>query len=346
MRAMYKRETPNQFKRRLRQMNAEKRLTKNQLLWEEEARKLRNRLAAAEKKGYGFAEDLVPKRPSVVRKKDIEALRKIKGERITSQTSYIDYAKLQSGAIKKNPFSTYSDVYVGYDVNKEPIITPFKDVAPTAVSIPVERLEEALQHDAFDDPMQYLEWRYPRDYDPFYSDDTVVDDTGAYFIDYYDTDDENLRNENTEDNETLDPQERYYQENPERELDNAINVDIGEAVIENAYSLIETQAVEIDTWSVSNNIKEIKRDAGSRLKSLLDGAISVFGRRTVAYNLQNYGAETFTQYVERALFYVAAYSDSATDTVTNAALNDIRDILFRDDPGMAASYDFEDYDNV
>lgn len=342
---MYKRETPKQFERRLRQMNAEKRLTKNQRLWEEEARKLRNRLAAAEKKGYGFTKDVVPQRPTIVHKKDIEALRKIRSERITAKTDYIDYTKLQSGEIKKNPFSTYTDFYIGYGVNKHPIVTPFKDVAPTAVPIPVERLEEALKHDAFDDPMLYLEWRYPREYDPFYS-DVTVDETGEYFIGYDDNENENLGHEESKDKEPQDPQERYYQENPERGLDNTINVDIGEAVIENAYSLIAQQAGEIESWSVSNNIKEIKRDAGSRLKSLLDGAISVFGRRTVAYNLQNFGAEIFTQYVERALFYVAAYSDSATDMVTNAALGDIRNVLFKDDPGMAASYDFEDYDNV
>lgn len=88
---MYKRENRQHFDKRLREMDAEKRLTDNQREWEEEAYKLNNRLAYAEKRGYRFEDDIIPERPSRVTRADIEHLKNINRHRLEDYATSYEY---------------------------------------------------------------------------------------------------------------------------------------------------------------------------------------------------------------------------------------------------------------
>lgn len=88
---MYKRESRQHFDKRMREMNAEKRLSYNQKEWEEEAYKLNNRLANAEKRGYRFEDNIIPDRPSRVTKSDIEYLKHINRHILKDYATSYDY---------------------------------------------------------------------------------------------------------------------------------------------------------------------------------------------------------------------------------------------------------------
>ena len=100
---MYKRERRQHFDERIRQMNAEKRLTDNQKEWEEEAYKLNNRLADAEKRGYRFEDNIIPDRPSRVTKSDIEYLKQINRHKFKDYATSIDYDNEED--IQENDYS-------------------------------------------------------------------------------------------------------------------------------------------------------------------------------------------------------------------------------------------------
>ena len=60
-------------------MGVKKVKTANQLAYEKELKKLKNRIKTAEKAGYIFPENFIPEKPTKVYKKDIQALSKLKG---------------------------------------------------------------------------------------------------------------------------------------------------------------------------------------------------------------------------------------------------------------------------
>lgn len=60
-------------------MGVKKIKTANQLAYEKELKKLKNRIKTAEKAGYIFPENFIPEKPTKVYKKDIQQLSKLKG---------------------------------------------------------------------------------------------------------------------------------------------------------------------------------------------------------------------------------------------------------------------------
>lgn len=153
---MYKRESKAHFNRRIQNLNNEKRLTKNQRLWEEEAYKLNNRLASAEKRGFNFADDLIPERPKVVRKKDIDYLKSIRGnaEYVKKSTSFTENA---ISVPEKERLAKHGleEQIIEKEVPAETVIT--YDITP-------DELEETSTS-SYDYQQQYYENDIERDYD-------------------------------------------------------------------------------------------------------------------------------------------------------------------------------------
>ena len=153
---MYKRESKAHFNRRIQNLNSEKRLTKNQRLWEEEAYKLNNRLASAEKRGFNFADDLIPERPSVVRKKDIEYLKSIRGnaEYVKNSLSFSETA-ISDAEKERLVKRGLEEQIIEKEVPAETVTT--YDISPDEV--------EETSTSSYDYQQQYYENDIERDYD-------------------------------------------------------------------------------------------------------------------------------------------------------------------------------------
>lgn len=153
---MYKRESKAHFNRRIQKLNNEKRLTKNQKLWEEEAYKLNNRLASAEKRGFRFADDLIPERPKVVRKKDIDYLKSIRGNAEYVKNS-ISFSETTISDAEKERLAKHGleEQIIEKEVPAETVIT--YDIAP-------DELEETSTS-SYDYQQHYYENDIERDYD-------------------------------------------------------------------------------------------------------------------------------------------------------------------------------------
>lgn len=82
---MYARQSRKTFERHIQKLNAEKRLTKRQKEWEYQRYLLQNRLAAAEKKGAVFAEDIIPEKPKRITQKSIDELKQIRGKKLVAR---------------------------------------------------------------------------------------------------------------------------------------------------------------------------------------------------------------------------------------------------------------------
>ena len=124
---MYKRQSKKSFERQIQKLNAEKRLTKRQKEWEYQRYLLQNRLAAAEKKGAVFAEDIIPEKPKRITQKSIEELKQIRGKKITARAIAI-LEKEPEKIRKKNV------------VDDEPIDVWF-DYQPVEADYPQEEIE-------------------------------------------------------------------------------------------------------------------------------------------------------------------------------------------------------------
>lgn len=153
---MYKRESKAHFNRRIQNLNNEKRLTKNQRLWEEEAYKLNNRLASAEKRGFNFADDLIPERPKVVRKKDIDYLKSIRGNAEYVKKS-VSFSETAISDVEKERLSKHGleEQIIEKEVPTETVIT--YDISPDEV--------EETSASSYDYQRQYYENDIERDYD-------------------------------------------------------------------------------------------------------------------------------------------------------------------------------------
>lgn len=163
---MYKRESKAHFNRRIQNLNNEKRLTKNQRLWEEEAYKLNNRLASAEKRGFNFADDLIPERPKVVRKKDIDYLKSIRGnaEYVKKSTTFTENAI--SGTEKERLIKKgYGEEILAKEVQTAP--EPYESEYPerSDYDTPAEEYEDTYEPEPFNPQKDYYDNDTERNYD-------------------------------------------------------------------------------------------------------------------------------------------------------------------------------------
>lgn len=69
-------------------MGVKKAKTANQIAYEKELKKLKNRVKAAEKAGYVFPENFIPTLPTKVYKKDIQQLSKLKGNILREKAEF------------------------------------------------------------------------------------------------------------------------------------------------------------------------------------------------------------------------------------------------------------------
>lgn len=146
---MYKRERRQHFEQRLREMNAEKRLTENQKEWEEEAYKLNNRLANAEKRGYRFEDDIIPKRPSRVTRSDIEHLKNINRYRLKEYATSYEYDddytdEIESDISEPEPYNAQDDYY-----NNDPERDYDNDFPPTEGHTVIENIRDMLGRQSY-----------------------------------------------------------------------------------------------------------------------------------------------------------------------------------------------------
>ena len=69
-------------------MGVKKAKTANQIAYEKELKKLKNRVKTAEKAGYVFPENFIPTPPTKVYKKDIQQLSKLKGDTLRAKADF------------------------------------------------------------------------------------------------------------------------------------------------------------------------------------------------------------------------------------------------------------------
>ena len=156
---MYHRISKKTFEKRLAQLNKEKKLTKNQKEWEYQAYLLNNRLAAAEKRGFVFSGDVIPERPDIVRKKDIQQLKAIKGNKVFFDTA--DYVKATNFTGKAlRDMTKGNEIVYGY-INNASVIA----IAGSQGNELIERNEALERERAYEDWQAELEEQRARDYD-------------------------------------------------------------------------------------------------------------------------------------------------------------------------------------
>lgn len=361
---MYKRETKKQFEKRMVKELSGKRLTKNQALWELEAHKLRNRLAQAEKHGFVFHEDIVGTRPEKVFIRDIERLRSIKGNKgFLKAGGDVSLDRVTSGAVsirssKRNPmvafiverdgqFVVTTNWTTGMKQGAVQISTKdLREIGPdmetmTKLLAPSQPVPVTITPDAVDTK---IDVEIPEPISPvgeISEEDSTELNAGEEENDYSSHEDFDY-----DDSVYYDPQVDYYSRTDERDYDNALNVQEGEAVLDSVLSELawwEDKSYAQDWTDFQYNFKSESTHA---LWKMIQGAIEEFGKDRVAYLVQEYGADEFNKLAESVMFYVGKYTDSRTVDATNTAMGRLKEILFQDNPILAAEYDFEDYENV
>ena len=244
---MYHRISKKTFDRYIQRLNQEHRLTKNQVQWEYERYLLNNRLAAAEKRGYVFSEDVLPQRPTRVTAKSLDALKKVKGDvALFDLADFVKVEKLSNKAIDKiiKAYGEKGEAAFGELTSGEPVIgKPEKLKTEEPSPLPVEP-KEALP-DIPEDVIDDTGWEEPYDPKDFYPEDDIWEPT-----------------------EPIDDIDYTILEN--------ILEQIGAAEYEN----------DSDAKLFGEN-KRIKENAVSLAGKLIRDAISELGKRTVAERLQN-----------------------------------------------------------
>lgn len=298
---MYQRITKKSFDKYIERLNHQKRLTKNQYAWEYEKYKLNNRLAAAEKRGFVFREDIIPTRPAKVTAKAIEQLAKIKGDvALFAASDYAEANKLSVRAVKKlyDTFVAKGKADLTSTAEGEAVIINTVNVPasePKTQEIPPQDVTQPnVISDDFSEPES------PRD----------------YAKEYYGNDDE-----------------RTWAG------DDAIE-DVDYTILTNAEDLIQGADIRNDDdRKLFGENERIKRDAKDTAWKLINDAMMQYGRKTVAKRM-NESSEDVLQVVEAILHWYYIGHAEMTEERTDARLHLLAEILYDGDISASLLEDF------
>lgn len=333
---MYHRISKKTFERRLAQLNKEKKLTKNQKEWEYQAYLLNNRLAAAEKRGFVFSGDVIPERPDIVRKKDIQQLKAIKGNKVFFDTA--DYVKATNFTGKAlRDMTKGNEIVYGY-INNASVIA----IAGSQGNELIDRNEALERERAYEEWQAELEEQRAREYErELQAERERLQDLEESQYSYREFD-ASYDDEYYDDSEYEEPDQRYYRQNPEMQYNNTEDVSAGKIILENIRNELGVQDFKLSAnqYCWGNNY-DIKMEAGLELSQMINGAITEYGEEEVCLRLQS-SAKDVNRLVEEILYAFYMREPGVTEGRTNERMNIMRDILFADDIKSRMKYDFHD----
>lgn len=352
---MYKRETKAQFNKRIAEMQKQKPLTPKQLEWEIEARKLRNRLATAEKRGFHFDKEIVGQRPQRVTDAAIAKLKKIKGNKqLLKKAEYLDAMSVITGDVKLRASKKGRVGNLGV-LDGKLVITSQWWKGATGEFIPVtqkmletvgpstakmrELLEESdikidVKSELSDEEKEEIIKGINIEDETEESDEEIFDDSPDFYVP-----DEIIYGEK-------DPQEEYAKRNADYRVDNDAIADEGYTILHNIYSVLESAPyINGSDTHLSGNNAEIKESAIDECYRIIQSAINTYGERNVVMKLAENG-EVVTKTVEKICYLYYEFDSTRTEMMTRNSLNEFREMLFAGDYSAQLMQEFEEYDNL
>ena len=200
--------------------------------------------------------------------------------------------------------------------NEAPISSEISELLEETDQMGIDYTDDMFETD----PNNFIE---EDDFHPTF-DDLVYDDKDEFFPNL-----EKLKS----------PQERYYSENPDREYDGSVDakVKVGEAVLSNAWSLIDGNPMYLSVMPMKGGNRAIKEDATYQLAEMLSKAEESLGREKLCVILERHASE-FNRAVEQALRFRDSNDVDRTRSETSYALTTINNILFSSDSALLTEY--------